>query len=129
MITAIADNTTSMLVSLALDAAASKHLAIAQNIANVNNEGYRPMRVDFDRQVALYKDELLTRNDDAISRRLLETLRAATTVSQVPESAAEKVQLDVEVAKMTRNAVHYQALLAARGKMASLISLAINGGR
>ncbi|HEX9812993.1 MAG TPA: flagellar basal body protein [Burkholderiales bacterium] len=127
-LTALGNDATSALVSLALDAAASKHLAIAQNIANANNEGYRPLRVEFDRQLALFRNELLDRGDDARATRLVDTLRSSTVATEEPQAAA-KVQLDVEVAKMAENTVHYQALLAARGKMASLVRIAINGGR
>lgn len=124
----VSSTTTETLISLALNAATMKHMALAQNIANVNNDGYRPVQVDFDSQVALFRDQLLTRGNDSSTARALETLRSAVTISESNDPTA-KVQLDVEVAKMTQNAVHYQALLAARGKMSSMLRTAINGGR
>jgi|SRR3990172_4367577 len=128
-LTAITNDTTSALVSLALNAAMAKHAAIAQNIANANNDGYRPVQVDFDRQVALFKEQLLNRDNDGAAGRAIDGLSATVRITEAPESSVDKVQIDAEVAKMTQNAVHYQALLAAHGKMAGLLRLAINGGR
>ena len=125
-ISAVTSSTTSMLVSLALNAATAKHMALAQNIANVNNEGYRPLQVDFEQQVAMFRDQLLNRGNDAASGRALETLRSGLQITEAPEA---KVQLDVEVAKMTQNAIHYQTLLAARSKLSSLVRMAISGGK
>ncbi|HLF22350.1 MAG TPA: hypothetical protein VI565_00400 [Burkholderiales bacterium] len=128
-LTAITNDTTSALVSLALNAAMAKHAAIAQNIANANNDGYRPVQVDFDRQVALFKEQLLNRDNDGAAGRAIDGLSATVRITEAPESSVDKVRIDAEVAKMTQNAVHYQALLAAHGKMAGLLRLAINGGR
>lgn len=125
-LTAVADDTTSRLVAAALNAATAQHYAIAQNIANANNEGYRPVRVDFEAQLAMLKDRLLDRRHDASSRRLLQGLQPALTVSEAPEA---KVRLDVEMANMARNTIQYQALLVAKGKLTSLLRAAITGGR
>jgi flagellar basal-body rod protein FlgB len=127
-ITAVSGSTTSELVTLALNAATNRHMAIAQNIANVNNEGYRPLQVDFERQVAMFKQQLLDPGRDAGSARAFDALRNATQISEVPDTAA-KVQLDVEVAKMVQNTMYYQALLTARSKLSSLVRMAISGGR
>lgn len=126
---AVTGDTTSLLVSLALNAATAKHYAIAQNIANANNEGYRPVRVDFDARLAFFKDRLLDRRYDAASAGMLETLRPATATTVARGSETEKVRLDVEMAKMAQNTVYYQALLAAKGKLTSLLRTAITGGR
>lgn len=125
----IASSTTSMLISLALDAATMKHTAIAQNIANANNEGYRPLQVDFDRQVTLFRDQLLARGNEPSVKRAIDSLRSALEISEVPPAESTKVALDVEVVKMTQNALHYQALLTARGKMGAFMRMAINGGK
>ena len=125
----ITSSTTSMLISLALDAATMKHTAIAQNIANANNAGYRPLQVDFDNQVAMFRDQLLTRGNDAGIERAIDSLRSALEISEVPQAESAKVALDVEVVKMTQNALHYQALLTARGKVGAFMRMAINGGR
>lgn len=129
MITGVASDTTSMLIAAALNAAQAKHLAIAQNIANVNNEGFRPLSVNFDERVAFFKHQLLDPRQDAATARVAETLREATAIVEARDSAGGKIQLDAEVAKMVQNTVHYEALLAAHGKMSSMLRTAINGGR
>jgi flagellar basal-body rod protein FlgB len=129
MITGVASDTTSMLIAAALNAAAAKHLAIAQNIANVNNEGFRPLSVNFDERVAFFKNQLLDSRRDSATVRVAETLREATAIVEAPGSTSGKIQLDAEVAKMVQNTVHYEALLAAHGKMSSMLHTAINGGR
>lgn len=127
-INGITDDATTRLIALALNAASAKHMAIAQNIANANNDDYQPLKVDFDAQIALFKDDLLDRRNDATAARIIDSLQSATMISP-DDSAESKVQLDVEVAKMAQNTVHYQALLSAYNSMTSLLSLAINGGR
>lgn len=124
----VTDDTTARLLALALNAATAKHIAIAQNIANANNDGYRPLKVDFDAQVALFKDQLLDPRNDAASARVFDALQTAVTIMPAGDEPA-KVQLDVEVAKMAQNTVHYEALLSAHNSMAALLRFAINGGR
>jgi len=125
----ISSNATTMLVALALDAATVKHAAMAQNIANANNEGYRAAQVDFDSQVAMFRDQLLAGGNDAAAKRAVESLRAGLHVTDAPDAEAAKVAIDVEVVKMTQNTLHYQALLTARGKLAAFMRMAVSGGR
>ena len=129
MITGVASDTTSMLVAAALNAAAAKHLALAQNIANANNEGYRPLAVNFDERLAFYKSQLLDPRNDAVSVRVAQTLNEATALVPATGSTSGKIQLDAEIAKMVQNTVHYEALLGARNKLSSMLRTAINGGR
>src|SRR4051812_23582596 len=44
-------DSTAPLVQLALDAAALRHLAISDNVANNGSPGYRPQRVNFEEQL------------------------------------------------------------------------------
>ncbi|GEM_PF-227794 len=129
-ISAIANRTTSDLVMLALDAASVRHAAIASNIANVNTEGYRPLRVSFDDQIGLWRDQLVSGQDSAATTRAISDLRSALQFEPVTaEPTAQKVQLDEQIAQLVRNTVNYQALLAAQGKLASLVRTAVNEGR
>lgn len=127
-ITAVSSSTTSALVSLALNAATARHMAIAQNIANVNTDGYRPLQVDFEEQVALFKEQLLNPRNDGVATRAIESMNTMTQIREVPDTAA-KVQLDVEIAKMVQNTAYYQALLTAKSKLSSMLRMAISGGR
>src|SRR5687768_8380514 len=96
-ITAVSSSTTSALVNLALNAATARHMAIAQNIANANNDGYRPLQVDFEEQVALFKEQLLNPRNDGVATRAIESMTSMTQIREVPDTAA-KVQLDTEIA-------------------------------
>jgi flagellar basal-body rod protein FlgB len=92
-------------VTLALDAALLRHQAIAANIANVNTPGYRPVRVSFEEHLGTQPARLERVEGDS------------------------KVELDVEVAHLSANTVHYQALLRALNKQLSILGTAINEGK
>lgn len=118
------------LVLRALDASALRHFALASNIANASNEAYPALRVNFEEQLGLLREQLLQRTDETAARRAL----AAVQPRIEPEAGAmpggyRKIQLDAEIAKMTQNAVYYQALLAAQGKNGAILRLAIREGR
>jgi len=123
----VSDDVTSRLVTLALNAALARHGAIATNIANANNEDYRPLRVDFDAQLALVQGRLVDRRFDASAARLIDSLNGGLAPTVDPQ--ADKVQIDAETAHMVQNAVHYQSVLAAYNKMLALTRMAISGGR
>ncbi|MFL6573100.1 MAG: flagellar basal body rod protein FlgB [Burkholderiales bacterium] len=115
---------TSDLVLRALDAAVVRHAVHAANIANASVEGYQPLRVEFEDQLAAARSALVGR-DDAAAQRAAASLEPQV----VPEAEAQPVQLDREVALMMENSVRYQALLSALGKNAAMLRLAIREGR
>lgn len=115
---------TSDLVLRALDAAVVRHAVHAANIANASVEGYQPLRVEFEDQLAAARSALVGR-DDAAAQRAAASLEPQV----VPEAEAQPVQLDREVALMMENSVRYQALLSALGKNGAMLRLAIREGR
>lgn len=123
----VLSNVTKDLVALALNAALARHNAMATNIANANTEGFRPLSIRFDEQVAMFQGRLVDRRYDASASRLIDSLQGSLGATESP--TAEKVQLDAEVARMVQNAVHYQALLTAKSKMSAITRMAISGGR
>lgn len=123
----VSGNLTAELVKVALNAALARHNAIATNIANANSDGYQPLHIRFDEQLAMAQDRLVDRRFDASSTRLLESLKGS--LAPVADPTAQKVQLDSEVSRLVQNAVHYQALLSAHGKLAAIKRMAISGGR
>jgi flagellar basal-body rod protein FlgB len=123
-ISGILSGATSELVLRALDAGVARHAVHAANVANASVEGYQPLRLEFEDQLAAARSALLSR-DEAVARRA-----AAQLEPQVaPDPGAGAVQLDREVALMTENSVRYQALLHALGKNGALLRLAIREGR
>ena len=123
-ISGIFNTPTTELVLRALDTGVLRHAVLAANIANASVEGYRPLRVSFEDQLAAAKSALLSRNDDAAR-----SAAVALEAQVVPDPANRSVELDREFASMTDNSVRYQALLAALGKNSSLLRLAIREGR
>jgi len=123
----VSGDVTSQLVSLALNAALARHMAAATNIANANNEGYSPLHVSFDDQLAAMRNRFTDRRFDASAGRLIESLQGS--IRPVENPAAERVQLDVETSRMVQNAVQYQALLSGLNKMTAITRMAISGGR
>jgi flagellar basal-body rod protein FlgB len=120
----ILSGATSDLVLRALDAAVVRHAVHSANIANASVEGYRPLRVEFEDQLAAARSALLGRDDAAVQRAA-----ASLEPQVVPEPEAQPVQLDREVALMMENSVRYQALVGALGKNGAMLRLAIREGR
>jgi flagellar basal-body rod protein FlgB len=119
---------TTAALGLALDAASLRQQAVAANIANANSVDYVPLSVNFEAQL-----------EDA--RRALETqgrLDATSLAGVRPRLEAlpldgtglpPKVLLDAEVASLSQNAVHYQALVKALSKHYALLSAAVSEGK
>lgn len=120
----ILSGATSDLVLRSLDAAVVRHAVHAANIANASVEGYRPLRVEFEDQLAAARGALIG-GDEAAAQRAAASLEPQV----VAEAEAQPVQLDREVALMMENSVRYQALLGALGKNGAMLRLAIREGR
>ena len=121
---AIVDNNTVGLLSLALDAAAMRQQAIAQNIANANTPGYQRIGVSFEDQIDQLKQAV--RQGQVPSPA---TLASFQPVFQQVGLAGDGVPLELEMAALSENTLHHQALLKALNKQMALVSLAINEGK
>lgn len=119
------ENTTVDLVKLALDAASLRQQALANNIANLNTPGYSPLRVDFESQLAGARAHYFAGN------RVSDADLAAVKPSVEADEAGEgsPVSLDLEIAKVSQNVVHYQALLRGLNKRMAILGMAINEGK
>lgn len=122
--TSIIDSSTVGLVSLALDAAVMRQQAIAQNIANANTPGYQRVGVSFENRLSELKNAVL--QGHALPSGGLAAYRPSLTVE---DDAGEPVQLDMEVAALSDNVLHHQALLKVLNKHMALIDTAINEGK
>ena len=118
------DSSTTGLLSLALDAAGMRQQAIAQNIANANTPGYQRLAVSFEGRLAE-----LSRNTNTggvpPSLASLGDFRPAFELA----GNGEPVALDMEVAALSENTLHQQALLKALNKHFALLGSAINEGK
>lgn len=115
----IVDNGTISRLGLALDVTALRHQTIAQNIANVNTPGYRPVTVSFAEQVTA-----LQTMGHAGTQSTIEALRPV-----VHWSGADSVSLDTEMAHLSENTLQQQVLLKALSKQFALLGAAIAEGK
>jgi flagellar basal-body rod protein FlgB len=121
---AIIDNNTVALLSLALDATTMRQQAIAQNIANVNTPGYQRVGVSFEEQLDQLKQAV--RQGQAPSAA---SLAAFQPLLHTLGQAGDAVSLETEMAALSENTSHHQALLKVLNKQMALISTAINEGK
>ena len=115
---------TRTLVAMALDAANLRQIAHASNIAMASTPGHRPASVAFEEHLetvreAIARGELTPAHLDGAQ---------AVQLTAAPD-ATQTVQLDQEVGEMSRNALHYQALVKLLSKHYGTLALAADGGR
>ena len=116
---------TTAALSAALDAATRRHATAASNIAHAGTEGYQPLRLAFDSQL---EDARARLGEGAfLDARGLASLRELATTA--PESLEGRVQVDVEMTELARNAVQFQALVQGLARHLSVLSLAAADGR
>lgn len=122
----IIDSSTSALLSLALDAAGMRQQAIAQNIANANTPGYQRVSVSFESRLAALSDGAGRTGTPSLAS--LADYRPVFEVADASEQGSG-VALDMEVAQLSENTLHHQALLKALSRHLALLGIAINEGK
>lgn len=116
---------TGSMVIKALDASLLTHNTIANNIANAQTEGYRPLTVNFDQLMGEVKATVDSGGSFQEVKSALDKVQLRADI----DIAAQAVLLDQQMVEMAKNTTHYQALLAAREQLGSLVSTAIKGGQ
>jgi flagellar basal-body rod protein FlgB len=120
------ESVTTAAVGLALDAAQLRQQAITANIANHATEGYVPLGVDFEAQMAQARRSLQA------GGRLDAASLAGVQPKLVPMAGADSAQpvrLDDQVAAMASNAVTYQALARGLSRHFAILSAAVSDGK
>jgi flagellar basal-body rod protein FlgB len=114
-------------LSLALDAATLRHQVIAANIANAGSVGFVPQRVRFEAQV----DQAMKHSgrSDANANSPAPRLNVRIEPDVAEDGRPRAVQLDAEVAALSQNNLHYQALLRALNRQLSMLSTAVSDGK
>jgi flagellar basal-body rod protein FlgB len=106
-----------------------RHRLIAGNIANAHSEGFRPRRLDFERQLAGAREVLLDRAQVASGSRALSAVRPTLAYGNVgPAGERQGVRVDEQMALLAMNTLHYQALTTALNKKIAILAAAISGG-
>lgn len=118
---------TNAIIKAALDTSLVRHATISGNIANANTQGFVPMRVSFENQLATEKSALINRQVGPAELERLRTFQPR--VEPGDGNVGGKVLLDMEMVNLSKNTLHYQALLKAMGKYTSIVNMAINEGR
>lgn len=119
------ESVTSQMLLHALDRSVMQHAVIANNVANVNTENFKPFRLEESQQM----------NDIAqLLSKGVDSKELANAVDRLPDAygiyeseLATEVILDQEIVELTKNTLNYQALLTAKSKMGNLLSQAISG--
>lgn len=118
---------TTAALGLALDAASLRQQAISANIANAGSEGYVPVRVSFEAQLEDARRALESRG--FLDKTSLEGVEPGVEPALDAAGLPAQVMLDVEMADLARNAVHYQALLRGLSRHYALLSAAVGDGK
>lgn len=113
---------TSVALGWALDAASLRHQLIAANIANANTAGYVPMQASFEMQLDTIRQQA-GRID--VSNAVEMKVEPRLDASGLPA----KIQLDMEMANLTQNAVQYQALVKGLSKHYAILLSAVSDGK
>jgi flagellar basal-body rod protein FlgB len=116
------ESLTSRALSNALDVASLRQQVIATNIANVNTEGYVAQGVSFSTHLAQAS------GTEGQAQGGLD-LQASISPALGSDGQAHGVRLDDEVAQLSMNQVHYQALLKGLNRHLSLLYTAASEGK
>lgn len=117
------DNSTTALLSMALDAAVMRQQAIAHNIANVNTPNYQRLSVSFEQRLESLRD-----SRGQLATPSMASLAHLQPVLEAAEDAAP-VALDEEMTALSATTLHHQTLLKALTKQFALLGMAINEGK
>lgn len=107
---------TSAMAIKALDGLSARSVATAENIANAQTRGYRPVRVDFEQALAMAAAD----GSDAV-RGLQPRFLQATV--------AQDVRLDLELAAAASTSGRYAAVVELLSRQMQIDALAVSGGR
>jgi len=113
------DAISSVIIAKALDGLSMRQMFSAQNIANANTEGYKPVSVSFENALKT----AATKGMDAI-----ENVTPRVKYSQNTQGSAE-MRLDLELAVASQTAMRYGALIDIMGRQMSLARTVVNGGQ
>lgn len=113
------DPITSVLIAKSLDGLTARMQATAQNIANANSPGYRPVRVTFEEQLRAAAID---------GARAIADVQPQTELAPMPAIASE-MRLDLEMATASEIAMRYGALIDILGREIAIRNAVIAGGR
>lgn len=122
------ESITSALISKMLDRSVLEHKLIANNVANVNTKNYVPLTTKnsetFEAILATFENQA----EKLSQTQLKTTINNWNIESEIAiEPNKEKVAIDDEMAKLSMNTLHYQALMRAKSELKDLMTVAVQG--
>ena len=121
------ESITGEMVTKALDVTWQNHKVIANNIANIDTAGYKPLNINFGEVFSQLGDLVDSKASDASLRTAINQINS--NILPTVDELATKVMLDTEMVKLAENTTRYQALLNAKDLLGSINKIAITGGR
>ena len=122
------ESLTTATLSMALDAASLRQQVIAANIANAGRPDYVARKLSFEAQLANAPFGPMGATSGPLPPAAVD-LRARLEPDLTPDGQVKPVQLDVEVAAMAQNALHYQALIKGLSKHMAIMASAVTEGK
>jgi flagellar basal-body rod protein FlgB len=113
------DATSAIMTIKALDGLAVRATVTAENIANANTRGYRPLRVRFEdalKSASAGGEQTIAEVSPEIDHAPINSL-----------PAGDQLRLDLEMETASTTALRYNALISVLGREMQLDSLAITG--
>jgi flagellar basal-body rod protein FlgB len=108
----------SAIINKALDGLSLRSAATAQNIANANSAGYRPVHVSFEDALA----QASAKGKEAVHDLPLE-------MTEADGAGPQPLRLDLELATQSETALRYGALVDLLGRELQLQRTIIRGGQ
>ena len=131
-----ATNRALKLVDMALDYRAARADMIAGNIANADTPFYRPRDISFNDVLAQKRSEIFsersntlkmaTKHLDALDERTADTPTLFFRDGHGARNDGNSVDIDVETSEMSKNAIMYNALIAARKKSTAIFNAVLD---
>jgi flagellar basal-body rod protein FlgB len=122
------ESLTTSILSTALDAASLRQQVIAANIANASRSDYVAQRASFEATFDGLASTSFSPASDRPSARSVD-LHMRVQPDIASDGTRRPVQLDVEVAALTQNTVHYEALIKGLSKYMSVMASAVSDGK
>lgn len=129
MIDALA-GVTSKIARMSLDAYVARYQVLANNIANVDTNGYRPLQLNFEQQLTALQAAVSSGNaSDGELLGLTDAVHPFVEQAAIPSTQTDQAtRLDDQVTQLTQNTLQYEALLTAMDQLGAINRLAVNGG-
>ncbi|RDH46456.1 flagellar basal body rod protein FlgB [Zooshikella ganghwensis] len=121
------ETSTVSLLNKFLEGTLLEHKLIANNIANVDTQGYKAKTIKTNNNFTALINSL---DNSHSSQSAINSIKQWVPEHNIQsDSTASKIELEKELAKLSKNVIHYQAILTAKSKLNNMLTLAIKEGK